>query len=487
MERMSSADAAFLLFDDRTNPLHFGNLGLFAPPVGGIVGSLHAHLAAAVEARLHLAPAFRRSVAQVAGGLDQPWWIEDPDFDLDYHVRHIRLPAPGDWRQLWLLAARIHARPLDPTRPLWEMTIIEGLDAIEGLPQGAFALVFKQHLASAAPYGGMNVESALHVADPDEPPPGPTAPWLPDPVPQPVDLLVRSLLSNPCDPERVPRMLLRLNRNVAPLLGGVWNYAAGIRRAPWCRLNLAGSAPRVIETRRLPLDKLRAVRHTLDGVTINDLVLALCGGALRRYLREKDDLPEAPLVALAPLTVLRHGSRPGHAPRDARSVPVFLELGTQREDVLDRLADISAQTRSIRAVRAAVDAEMLTEHGRYYPSVITGQSARLAARLAFGRQHPAFNVVINNVPGSQRPLFVGGAGMIARFGLGALVERVALNLHVQSYCGELMVSATGARTLLPDLERFGVALDAAWAELTERTTVRGRVVALPRFRSELRS
>lgn len=483
MRPLTAEDAACLLFDDRTSPLHFGNLALFAPPVRKDGRPLRERIETAVADRLHRSPVFRRSLVQPSGGIDPPWWIEDPAFDLDYHVRHIRLPEPGGWPELLQQAARIHARPLDPTRPLWELTVIEGLDAIPELPAGAFALVFKQHIASAVPFGGMNVEAALLDAEPDAPMPSPRQPWLADPVPGPVELTVRSLLADPFDPERLPRMLVRWNRGAAALLGGIWNSAAGVRRAPWCRLNLPLSAPRVLVVRRFPLDGLRSIRRSLDGVTINDIVLALCGGALREYLLGVGDLPDASLVALAPVTVLRRGAHLRDAPRDSRSEPLFLELGTQRADVLERLEDINRQTRSMRAARATVGAELLTEHGRFFPSVMMGQASRLAARLAFGRQHQAFNVVVNNVPGSQRPLHVAGARMLTRFGLGTLVERVGLNLHVQSYCGELTVSAVGARALLADPESLGTAFDTAWAALSSRTTQGGRIVALPRARS----
>ena len=249
---------------------------------------------ALVESRLHRSPIFRQKLRQVPFGLDDPYWIEDENFDLEYHVRNIALPKPGDWRQFCIQASRIHARPLDLNRPLWEIYVIEGLDSLLDLPKDSFALLTKLHHAAIDVEQGTEIITLLHDTTPHPPKAEPPEPWFPE--------------SPPSDARaRLPRR--RAHGDVAPAAGAPDRATRSLASVPAARafasellqrqesipvtrFNTIVSPYRVFETRRFLLDEFREIRRLVPGATVNDAVLAVCAGALRRYLEANDELPE---------------------------------------------------------------------------------------------------------------------------------------------------------------------------------------------------
>src|SRR6476619_1963250 len=225
MQQLSGQDASFIYSERPHAPTHITSISIYDPSTapGGSVTfkGILAHL----EARLHLARAFRQKVVRVPADLDHPYWVEDDDFDLEYHVRHIALPKPGDWRQFCIQAARLHARPLDLSEPLWELYVIEGLDNVEGIPKGAFAFVLKVHHAAIDGKSGVEMLTAIHTQSPDlSDPPPPETPWRPEPDPSPFDLLARASVN-------AWRTPLRAARVAGRLVPGLGRAAATIRRS----------------------------------------------------------------------------------------------------------------------------------------------------------------------------------------------------------------------------------------------------------------
>jgi diacylglycerol O-acyltransferase len=207
MQQLSSLDASFLYFETPNAPMHVGGIMIYdqSTAPGGKV--TFRGILSNFEKRLHLARCFRQRLAYVPFNLDHPYWIEDPDFDLEFHVRHIALPKPGDWRQLCIQAARLHSRPLDHNHPLWEIYVIEGLDNVPELPKGSFAIVFKIHHAAIDGVTGAEIISALHDLDPASEPPQAKKEWSPDSVPGDGELLTRTMFNNVIYPLRLGRIM----------------------------------------------------------------------------------------------------------------------------------------------------------------------------------------------------------------------------------------------------------------------------------------
>ncbi|MEE4381211.1 MAG: wax ester/triacylglycerol synthase domain-containing protein, partial [Pseudomonadales bacterium] len=275
MEQLSGLDASFLYLETPNQPMHIGALAVYDPSTapGGFVR--FKDILATIESRLHLARTFRQRVVRVPFDLDHPWWVNDPEFDLEFHVRHIALPRPGDWRQLCIQTARLHARPLDTSKPLWEFYVVEGLEQVGGLPPGSFAIVSKIHHAAIDGVSGAEITGAIHDLAPDTHVPPPTEPWIADREPLTAELLVRTWLNNVRQPLRFARVLADTVPAVARVTEGLRNERFRTPgAAPRTRFNGTISPHRVVDGRSFPLEVLRGIRQAVPGATINDVVLA---------------------------------------------------------------------------------------------------------------------------------------------------------------------------------------------------------------------
>jgi WS/DGAT/MGAT family acyltransferase len=304
MQQLSGMDASFLYFETPRTPMHIGAIQIYdqSSLPSGVQG--FKDILRHIEQRLHGARTFRQKLVNVPFGLDHPYWIEDKDFDLEFHVRHIRLPQPGDWRQLCIQAARLHSRPLDLSKPLWQFTVIEGLDGIEGLPKGCYAIVTKVHHACVDGVSGVDMIEAVHDLDPHNPHIRPNdKPWHGEDEPNPLELLARASINNALQPFRFAEVAARtipamgrMSQNLAQ------RRATAAKPVPRTRFNGTVSAHRVVEGCSFDLKEMRAIKASVPGATINDVVLTVCGGALRAYLKAKNELP-ADRCAMAPISV----------------------------------------------------------------------------------------------------------------------------------------------------------------------------------------
>ncbi len=239
-----------------------------------------------IESRLHLSPIFRQKLLRVPLELDFPYWIEDESFDLEYHVRHIALPKPGDWRQFCIQASRIHSRPLDLSRPLWEIYLVEGLDSLLNLPKDSFGILTKIHHAAIDAHGGAEISTLLHDTTPTPASPEPPEPWFPESPPGGVSLLARALVNNIVRPVLFAGPLTRALSKLTPaVLGSLGDLWLNPTRMPVTRFSAEVSQHRVFDTRRFFIDEFKRIRELAPGATVNDAILAVCGGALRRYLQ----------------------------------------------------------------------------------------------------------------------------------------------------------------------------------------------------------
>lgn len=470
MEQLSGLDASFLYLETPNQPMHIGALAVYDPSTapGGFVR--FKDILATIESRLHLARTFRQRVVRVPFDLDHPWWVNDPEFDLEFHVRHIALPRPGDWRQLCIQTARLHARPLDTSKPLWEFYVIEGLDEVGGLPPGSFAIVSKIHHAAIDGVSGAEITGAIHDLAPDTHVPPPTEPWIADREPLTAELMVRTWLNNVRQPLRFARVLADTVPAVARVTEGLRNERFRTPgAAPRTRFNGTISPHRVVDGRSFPLEVLRGIRQAVPGATINDVVLAIVGGALRRYLAAKEELPDAPLVAMAPVSV-RGKSLAGTQGNQVSAMAA--PLATDVADPLSRLDVVRAGTIRSKALTEAVGARLLTDYSQFVPASLAGLAARLYSRAGLAnRVRPVFNCVVTNIPGPQQPLYSGGARLVTQYGLGPIVDGLALIHPVFSYCGEITISFTSCREILPDPAFYAECIEASYHELREAARV----------------
>ena len=472
MQQLGGLDATFLNLETGRTPLHVSGLAIYdqSSATEGLV--TFTGILRNLEARLHLARCFRQKLAAVPFGLDHPYWIEDPEFDLEFHVRHIALPRPGDWRQLCIQAARIHARPLDLSKPLWEMYVIEGLDGVEGLPKGSFAILTKIHHAAIDGASGAEIAAAIHDLEPGGSPPPPQKAWVAEREPTLLELAVRTTVNNVRQPLRFARVL----SSAAPpairtALDRLWtrNESRPSVPVPRTRFNGRVSAHRVIEGCSFSLDQVKRIRKHVDGATVNDVVLAICSGALRRYLSHHGELPDEPLVAFAPIST-RSESERGTAGNQVSGMTVTLH--TEIADPLERLARIHEAATDSKELSNAVGARALTDMTQSMPGALMGIAGRVVARSGLmARMNPIANCVVTNVPGPQFPLFMTEARMVANYGLGLPMDGLGLFHVVFSYAGTITITVTGCRQQLPDPSFYAECIQASFDELCEAAGV----------------
>ena len=469
MQQLTGMDASFLYFETPRTPMHIGSIQIYdqASLPGGVQGfkTILRH----IEERLHGARTFRQKLVNVPFGLDHPYWIEDKDFDLEFHVRHIRLPQPGDWRQLCIQTARLHSRPLDLSKPLWEFTVIEGLENIPGLPKDCYAIVSKVHHACVDGVSGIDMTQAIHDLDPNNPTIRPnTTPWRGEDEPNPLELLARASINNALQPFRFAEVVARTVPAMGRLTQGVAQRRFNTNKpVPRTRFNGTVTAHRTVEGRSFDLKEVRAVKSSVPGATINDVVLSVCGGALRAYLSSKNELPQDSLVAMAPISV-RSTDQRGAMGNQVAAMNVA--IGTHIADPIERLNAVHADAMASKEMTQAVGAKLMTDYSQFIPSTTAALAARLYTNLGMAnRTNPAFNCVITNVPGPQVPLFCAGAKMVAQYGLGPVFDGMGLIFPVVSYCGRITISATSCREMLPDPEFFAQCIQQSYDDLKAAT------------------
>jgi WS/DGAT/MGAT family acyltransferase len=461
MKQLSEHETAFLAGDSTHANANVSLLHIYDQSTAPSGKLRFKTILAHIESRLGASPIFRRRLMRLPLGLDRPYWIDDEHFDLEYHVRHIALPKPGDWRQFCIQASRIHARPLDLSRPLWEIYVIEGLDSFLDLPEGSFALLTKTHHAALDFEHDDELTTRLHDLSPASGAVPPPAPWFPDHAPALLPLLARGMVNNLVEPRRVVAPLRRRLRALAPsslaLAGETLLHGADM---PLVRFNSVVSPHRVFETRRFTIDEFKRIRSLVRGASVHDAVLAVCGGALRRYLAAHDELPAHSLLALAPLSV-RGAAEGGHELSWLR-----LSLATELEDPVQRLRAIVAQTSGSTA--AAVGAREQSDAGQRGATAMLGRTAHLVARVLAGGRVPLAACSITNVPGPQGPLYLCGARMSYFSAMLPISDGLGLAFAVTSYDGRIVISPTSCRELMPDPEAFAQCLRDSFQELLAR-------------------
>ena len=453
LRQLSAQDASFIYQETLATPMHVGTIAILDPstsPTGPL--TLEAMMGF-YEERLHLMPTARRRVVNVPFGLDHPYWVEDARFDLEYHVREVGLPAPQDWQALYTLAARILSRSLDMSRPPWEAYLIHGLDRLDGVPAGCVGLLFKTHHCAIDGASGLEMVLALADLSPEMAPvPPPTEPWRPDPAPDQGELLFRTWGNALLRPLQFAEFIVRAAPAAPALSESMRRELPPATPVPKTRFNAPVSARRVVGFERFPLDEVRAVKNEVAGATVNDVALTLCGGALRRYLREKIELPADSLLAMAPISVRKPSAEYGQG--NAVSA-MFVTIGTHIEDPAERLKHVRDATSAAKQMANAVGADTMLRYNEFMPAAVSNLAQRLTTEFARANQAaPAFNCSITNVPGPQVPLYTMGCRTVTTIGYGPVTHNMGLIMPISSYCGEFTISFTSCRDMIPDPDFF---------------------------------
>jgi WS/DGAT/MGAT family acyltransferase len=483
MERLSGIDAGFLYMETPTLHMHTLKISIVDPATAP-GGYSFSRVGEVLGERLHLLPPFRRRLVEVPGGLHHPLWVEDPEFDLAHHLHRAEIAAPGGPHQLSELISDIASRQLDRRYPLWELWVVEGVEhghvgfvakihhaAADGV---ASAAMLANLLQAEADPGGRPEDAAdpggrpEDAADPGGRPEDAVAraSWRPEPIPASAERLVDAV-----------RDLLRSLAGLPDLLRRTASgFAAVVRRrrsgalspplpfsTPRTSFNRALTPNRWFAMASLPLEEVKVVRRAFD-VTVNDVVLALCAGALRRYLDERGELPDRPLLAGVPVSAGTTDQEQRLAGN--RVSNLFTSLRTDIADPVERLRAIHDVTQAAKEVQHALGAELLIDWSEITPPLLFSAWMRLYSRLRLADRHrPPINLVISNVPGPRQPLHVAGGRLLDIYSMGPILEGIGLNVTAWSYVDRLGFGLVACRETMPDLWDLADHLHDALAEL----------------------
>ncbi|MBW2231990.1 MAG: wax ester/triacylglycerol synthase family O-acyltransferase [Deltaproteobacteria bacterium] len=422
MEQLSGIDASFLYFEGPTLPMHTLKVALFE-----LEGDLDwAGIRNGIERHLDALEPFRRRLVEIPLGLGHPVWIEDPDFDLDWHLHRCRVEAPGGARELDAVVSRIAARPLDRSRPLWEITLVEGLEA------GRVAFVAKIHHSIAD--GARTLELLRALMDWNG---AVGTPWCPERVPERGVLLRLAARSFFRELAALPALVVRTIRGLVAMVRRAKRSAVqqpAPFSGPIAPMNHSLGVGRRFATARLPLDTVLQLKRSA-GVTVNDVLLCVCGGALRRYLEERDVLPMRPLIVGVPVDT-RDGA---HALPGANHVGHIMgTLGTDEADPIKRLHTIANVMREAKARHDALGPDLLERWVQFAPPRLYSGVIRAFAWLRLAEHiPPPINLVVSNVAGPREVLELEGSRLVGLYSVGPILEGIGLNITSWSYAGDL--------------------------------------------------
>ena len=479
MHHLSGLDAAFLYMETPETPMHVGGLNIFELPLdyeGEFLDRLREHIAQ----RMHLAPVFQRKLVNMPFELANPIWVADDDLDMEYHIRSTVLPKPGNRAQLDKLVGRLHSSLLDRSRPLWEFYVIEGIETPPDATPGTRHVAFYSKVHHAAVDGQAGVALAHAIMDLG------AVPRAVRPARQRrtathddnlgiAELTAAGLKHSAIQTVKLAKTLPALTRSVYQMLRPAKVEAAeGAATpqtpattwfAPKTPINVSITNQRSFSSLSLPLDQIKLVAKS-NGATLNDVVLAICSGALRRYLRDLDCVPTAPLLAAVPVSLRAEGN----TDMNTQASIMRISLASTVDDPMERLRAIRAASASAKAAAAGMKAVMPTDFPSLgAPWLISGVAALFGRSKLANRMPPVANVAISNVPGPKVALYMAGARMLTYYPVSIAVHSMALNVTVQSYNGALDFGLIACRKAMPDLPELARYMQQAHQELLKGT------------------
>jgi WS/DGAT/MGAT family acyltransferase len=463
LQQLKAQDAAFLYMETANNLTHVTGFGIFDPSTAPGGNVRFKDIIAHVESRLHTSPIFKRRLVHVPFEIDYPYWADDDYFDIEYHIRHGRLPQPSDWRQLCIHVARYHSRPLDMGRPPWEMFVIEGLDNVDGVPKGSYALVTKIHHVAVDGASATRFFAAMTDIDANGTPAididSIDTPAVEEP--ETATMLKRAVVNNVTSPVRMANMIVRSSPMLVNAVRNALKSDDDDSGVPDTRFNRVVSPHKMYDGTRFDLAGFKEIRKAVEGVTINDVVLAICSGGLRRYLESHDELPDDPLVAWVPINARPRGT--GDDASGNNITAMTAEIHTDIEDAIERLQAIHQTTKASKEAKSGVSARIMTDLSQHVPSATQVLAARLVNNIGIDRR--VCNLFVSNVPGPQVPMYMNGARQITNFAMAPLNNGMGLFIATPSYNGEITFGITSTREIMPDISFFVSCLRDAYDEL----------------------
>jgi diacylglycerol O-acyltransferase / wax synthase len=463
LEQLSWMDNSFLLGEAPRTPGHFCPVLIYdrSTAPSGDVGIVD--IKDTVRARLTTDPTFRRKLVTVPLNLDRPYWMSDAEFELDEHIHRVVLPPPAGWREFCDVVCEIHSRPLDMTKPLWELTMIDGIDNVEGLAPNTFALMFKIHHAAVDGVSGVRMLTSLHDASPEAAYDLGPDNWQPDVRPSTVELLGRAALHGVTHPVHsvaaISRHVALLRR--APSL--LTKRPSPPERLPRTRFNRKLGRGRVFDAHRFTLDEIKQVKNKVAGATVNDAALALIAGAMRRYLDELGELPPTSLTAAVPVsTRTAEQLASGGNQISMMRTPIFTDIA----DPIQRLRAISDATNAAKEVQQGVSTAVMQDLAQATPGLLIGLAMKAAGTLPFNGPVLA-HTGVTNVPGSRVPLYLAGAELDWFTGCTPLWDGMTFMHTVGSYRDDFSVQITSCPESMPDTRPYMAALRDSMRELLQ--------------------
>ena len=456
MQQLTGLDAAFLALETTNSTGHVGGVSVLDPRDAPAPLTL-ARLTQVLGDRLPLIPVLRRKLLNVPFGLDQPYWVDDPNFDIEYHIREIALPRPGSDAQLTEQVSRLHARPLDRSRPLWEIYLITGL------AKRRAAVYTKIHHSAIDGASGAELLTILLDLTPEGREVPPHEPFTPVRPPGPVALTALAaakLAWRPVETVRFTNELVRVLPTLAPALSTLVGGMLGLNRgdgeviptapgrAPATPFNRQITPHRRLALRSVDLDSVKAVKNAF-GVSVNDVVMAMCAGALRRWLADHESLPDTPLIAMIPVSVRDPASK---AAMGNKVSAMLATLPTNLADAAERVQVVHAATKIAKAQQAVIPQGLVDQVSDFAPPALTARAARVVFATGVLHRLPPFNLCISNVPGPNVPVYLCGAKLLAHYPVSVITDGQGLNITLVGYLGELHFGLVSCRELIPDLD-----------------------------------
>lgn len=468
-KQLSGMDSLFLYTENHRAPLEVGCLQIYDPSTSPNGEVRFKEILATFQSRLDRWDLFRQRLVEVPLSLDYPYWIDDDDFDLEYHVRHISLPKPGDWGQLMAQIGRLQARQLDHSRPLWMAHIIEGLDNVPGVPPGCFAMFTKFHHAVIDGTTSQGARAAVHDSEPRQadasdyqPSSGPHE----DVEPSTWKLLARTPFNTVFNSTKLGIALLRALPNVIKHF--ISSNTVARPPVPRTVFNPTRVSPnRVIDGRFFDLDDFKRIRSTQDGATVNDVALAVVSGALRYYLQARDGLPVESLVAGCPINV---GSELDAAQGRGNLLSIMTPvLHTDIADPVERLQAIHQETKDAKALAEMFGKNALTQIPMNLPAPVAKNLYPLLIALGVLSKTLPFNTLISNVAIRQKPLYLAGAKLVKILGTAPPFDQWGIFHTAVSFDDQMSIAFTACREMMPDPELYVECLETSFDELKKAT------------------
>lgn len=449
MHQLTGLDASFLNMESGPVYGHVSSLCIYDSPNAAEPLTLE-RVRARMASRLHRMPMFRRKLVEVPMNLDHPYWVDSPTFDIDDHIYGVGLPVPGSREQLNDLVTRIVAKPLDRSRPLWELVVIDGLT------DGTVAVLTIVHHAQIDGASGTDLMGTMLDRDPgiEVVTPEPV-PWTPEATPDPMTLLTSAVAANALRPFKAVQLQWEVLTHFATWPPGgalpeMLSRPIANPSGPRTPFNTRPTNRRAFAPFRVPLAEVKAIKSEF-GATVNDVVMAICAGGVRRWLADRGALPTGPLKAAVPVSIRTADDKGSMGNKVSM---IMADLPTHLSDPVERLAAVSSAMQVAKTEHGALPVQSIIGFSDFAVPAIAATAARELQRTNLSGHVMPANVVISNVPGPQKPMFLAGAELLEFYPVSMIADGQALNITLHSYNGSLDFGLIGCPRAVPDIERM---------------------------------